>query len=261
MISSTSNQKVKEISALLKKSRERKKQGLFVIEGIRMVKETPANLLKELFVSESFVEKSPEFLQGKTYEVLSDKVYSELSDTVTPQGILATVQMPGYKYEEVVRGEHGLYLVLETLQDPGNMGTIFRTAEGAGVRGIILNKTCVDLFSPKTVRSTMGSVYRVPFYVTEDLKETLEQMKKSGVSLYAAHLKAEKNYSGFSYKESTGFLIGNEGNGLTDEIAEAANHYIKIPMGGQLESLNASVAAGLLMYEAARQRDFKVDKF
>ena len=145
-------------------------------------------------------------------------------------------------------------LILESIQDPGNLGTMVRTGEGAGITGVIMNKTTVDLFNPKTIRSTMGSIYRVPFYVAEDLAETLDSLKKQGVALYAAHLKGEHAYDEEDYTGACGFLIGNEGNGLSDTIANLADTYIKIPMEGQVESLNAAISASLLMYEANRQR-------
>ena len=168
---------------------------------------------------------------------------------------LALVKMPEYHLRELLLKEKGLYLVLETIQDPGNLGTMFRTAEGAGATGIIMNRETVDLFNPKTIRSTMGSIYRVPFVIAEDLKTILTEMKKEGICIYAAHLKGEVFYDKMNYKKSTAFLIGNEGNGLTDEMAEQADNYVRIPMGGRLESLNAAMAAGILMYETDRQRN------
>ena len=131
---------------------------------------------------------------------------------------------------------------------------MFRTGEGAGISGVILNRTTVDLFNPKTIRSTMGSIYRVPFYIADNFAETIRDMKQKGIRTYAAHLEGKKSYDGFDYRGSSAFLIGNEGNGLSDEIASLADTYIRIPMAGQVESLNAAMASGILMYEAARQR-------
>ena len=150
--------------------------------------------------------------------------------------------------------EHPLFLVLEDLQDPGNMGTIFRTAEGAGVDGIFMSTNCVDIYNPKTIRSTMGSVYRVPFVIAPDLQDVFAWFKKQGIRSYAAHLKGKNSYDQEDYTRGTAFLIGNEGNGLRDEVADAAECYIKIPMCGEVESLNAAVASSVLMFEAARQR-------
>ena len=144
---------------------------------------------------------------------------------------------------------------MEDIQDPGNLGTMFRTGEGAGITGVIMSKNTVDIFNPKTIRSTMGSVYRVPFIYVETLAEVLEKMKQKGITTYAAHLAGNTYYDSFSFAEGTAFLIGNEGNGLQKETADLADHYLKIPMEGKLESLNAAVAAALLMYETHRQRN------
>lgn len=154
----------------------------------------------------------------------------------------------------LLRAEKPLLLLLENLQDPGNLGTILRTAEGAGVTGVILSKGCVDLYNPKTIRSTMGSVYRVPTLYTEDLRETVELLKAHGIRSFAAHLKGVNFYDQENYRGGTAFLIGNEGNGLTEELTEQADTLIRIPMEGKLESLNAGVASAILMYEAYRQR-------
>ena len=119
---------------------------------------------------------------------------------------------------------------------------------------MILSKESVDIYNPKTIRSTMGSIFRVPFYITEDLHGTLGQLQEKGIRVYAAHLEGSVCYDEPDYTGGTAFLIGNEGNGLTAETAKLADTYIRIPMGGQLESLNAAMAAGILMYEASRQR-------
>ena len=119
---------------------------------------------------------------------------------------------------------------------------------------MIMHKTTVDLFHPKTVRSTMGSLYRVPFYVAEDWEKDLHRISEAGISLYAAHLQGKQMYDMFDYRSDCGFLIGNEGNGLTDATAAMADAYLRIPMEGSVESLNAAMAAGILMYEVNRQR-------
>lgn len=265
MITSTNNPQVKQISALLKKAKERREKKAFVVEGTKMVAEAPAEWLCSIYVSESY-EKNPENqillkeLRGKCnennagFEVVSDSVFKSVSDTQTPQGIMAVVSMPEYHFEQLLCGEHTHLLILESIQDPGNLGTMVRTGEGAGITGIIMNKTTVDLFNPKTIRSTMGSIYRVPFFLTDDLPAVLEKLKENQVSLYAAHLKGQNSYDEEDYTKPTGFLIGNEGNGLSDEIANLADTYIRIPMEGKVESLNAAISATLLMYEANRQR-------
>ncbi len=265
MITSTNNNQIKNIIALNKKARERKAQRLFVVEGIRAVGEVPAELLSGVYYIENFADskEGQDFIQNikaKAPQVSMEEVaanfFKTMSDTVTPQGVLAVVKMQDFTLSDVLGKDKAAHIViLESLQDPGNMGTIIRTAEGAGATGIIMNNTTVDLYSPKVVRSTMGSIFRVPHFITSDLNATITELKdKYKVSVYAAHLKGQTFYDSFDFTKPTAFMIGNEGNGLTDEAAALATSYLKIPMEGQLESLNASVAASLLMYETHRQR-------
>lgn len=256
MITSTSNQQMKKLSLLMKKAKERRQQGLFVVEGVKMFREAPRDWIVSVYVSEEF-ETVPEhrsLLSDIPYEIVADSVFRAVSDTQTPQGILAVVKMPHYTLDDVLRTDETHLLILESVQDPGNLGTMVRTGEGAGITGVIMNRTTVDLFNPKTIRSTMGSIYRVPFVVTDDFGQTLQLLRDKGVKLYAAHLKGEQPYDAFDYTGATGFMIGNEGNGLSDEAADAADSYIRIPMEGQVESLNAAISASLLMYECNRQR-------
>ena len=147
-----------------------------------------------------------------------------------------------------------MILVLETIQDPGNLGTLLRAGEGAGITGLVMNRETADIFNPKVIRSTMGSLLRVPFVYVDDLKAACRKMQDMGIRLFAAHLKAVHNYEQADYTGSTGFLIGNEANGLSREITALADGLIKIPMAGRVESLNAAIAASVLMFEAARQR-------
>lgn len=256
MITSSSNQQMKNVAMLMKKAKARKEQGLFVVEGKKMFTEVPKEWLSGVYVSESFLsqEDAAELLEGADYEVVSDAVFKSISDTQTPQGILCLVKLPQYELSELLEGERTHLLVLESIQDPGNLGTMLRTGEGAGITGVIMNQTTVDLFNPKTIRSTMGSIYRVPYYISPDLEETVETLKKQGVKVYAAHLRGKMQYDEPDYTEASAFLIGNEGNGLSDAIADTADAYIRIPMEGQVESLNAAISATLLMYEANRQR-------
>ena len=258
MISSGANQQIKNLTNLLKKSKERKKSNCFVVEGPRMCFEAPKEWIKSVYVSESFEknEDNIRMLKDKfeSYEVISDSIFKSISDTMTPQGIMAVVKMPRYNLKDMINVERPMFLVLESIQDPGNLGTMIRTGEGAGISGVIMNKTTVDIFNPKTVRSTMGSLYRVPFLIVDDLEDTISILKNNGIMVYAAHLKAEKSYDQLDYTKPTAFLIGNEGNGLSDQISGCADQYIIIPMEGKVESLNAAISATLLMYEANRQR-------
>ena len=257
MITSASNGKIKTIQNLQKKSKYRKEEKLFIIEGTRLFQETPRQLLKEVYVSENAENSLKDQLIDIKYEVVSDNIFASISDTTTPQGILAVVKQPCYSLEKILAKENPLLLILEDLQDPGNLGTIMRTAEGAGVTGILMTKGCVDIYNPKVVRSTMGSVYRMPFIYLEDQKEFVRifrQLKEKNIITYGAALMESKDYDQYSYEEGTAFVIGNEGKGLSETALSICEKYVKIPMCGQLESLNAAVASSILMYEAFRQR-------
>ena len=258
MISSTGNKQVKLINALIKKSKTRREEGLFVAEGARLYAEIPEAMIHSVYVSESYRKEAPDFLSagGTEVTVVTDDVFKAMSDTRSPQGILALVRQQEYTLDEVIRARDRpvQLLIMERIQDPGNLGTMIRTAEGAGVTGIIMDDDSADIYNPKVIRSTMGSVFRMPFLYVGNLPETLSMVKQAGICLYAAHLKGRNNYEREDYTGNIGFLIGNEASGLSDEIAGLADIWIKIPIAGQVESLNAAVAASVLMFEAARQR-------
>ena len=187
------------------------------------------------------------------YEIVADSVFDAMAETVTPQGVLAIVEMPEYSLEQMIE-KAGTLLLLEDLQDPGNLGTMLRTAEAAGVAGVILSKKSVDVYNPKVIRSTMGAVYRVPFLYVEDFIGLLCSLKEQKVRLLAAHLQGTKSFDKADYRGKVGILIGNEANGLSDEVSDLAEEKVIIPMAGNVESLNAAVAGALLMYEAFRNQ-------
>lgn len=256
MITAASNKKVKNLVNLIQKAKARREQDVFITEGVKMFLEADPDKIKEVYVSESFFEKgiAKEKIEQCDYEILSDELFKKVSDTQTPQGVLCVMKQYHYGLEDLFQKENPLLLILEDIQDPGNLGTMVRTAEGAGVDGIIMTKGTVDIYNPKTIRSTMGSVYRMPFFYTDDLLDVMKKLQEKNVKLYAAHLKGNQFYHQMDFQGATAFLIGNEGNGLKDETADAADVYMKIPMEGKVESLNAAVASVILMYEAARQR-------
>ncbi|NLJ96567.1 MAG: RNA methyltransferase [Clostridiales bacterium] len=258
VISSMNNIQIKNLTLLQKKAKARKEQGLFVVEGIKMFQEArESGLLVKTYMSESFYQDmldKPEFFRGLEFELVTDSVLKQVSDTMTPQGIIGTVKRLEYSVEEMLKVKEPFLLLLEDIRDPGNLGTIIRTAEGAGVTGIILNKTCADILQPKVVRSTMGSIYRVPFYETDDLISFITRLKTHGFKIFAAHLSGHMYDTEGSFLGKCGLLIGNEAQGLSEDVARLADNLIRIPMEGQVESLNAAIAAAILMYEAARQR-------
>ena len=256
MITSTSNPQVKRLLQLQKKSKARNEEGVFVVEGLRMFVEVPKERVEKVYVSETFYNKKKQELNWEEFplEILSDSVFKHVSDTQTPQGVLCIVKQKMHEMEALLNIQKPHFMVLDNLQDPGNLGTIVRTAEGAGVDAVFMSKDCVDIYNPKTIRSTMGSIYRMPTIYIEDTVKLLELFKEKGILSYAAHLDGKNSYDKEDYREGTAILIGNEGNGLRDEVSNKADIWVRIPMEGQVESLNAAIAASVLMFEVARQR-------
>ena len=256
MITSTHNQQVKHVMQLNKKPRLRKEEGVFVVEGFKMLKEAPKDRVVKAYVSESALAEPTcqEMLEDLSFEAVEDHVFTQMSDTQTPQGVLAIIRRQEPDPDQLLDQPDPFLLLIENLQDPGNLGTMIRTAEGAGVTGILISRESVDLYNPKTIRSTMGSIYRVPVHIADSLTGLLPLLHQRGIRTYAAHLRGTEAHTDADYRKGTAFLIGNEGNGLTEELADAADQYIRIPMEGQVESLNAAMAAGIVMYEVKRQR-------
>ncbi len=259
MISSESNTQIKEIAKLQKNARERRKKGLFVVEGIKLVMEAAKHgRLQQIYVSETAMEglseEAGKLVWQYPMEIVTDAVLKSVSETVTPQGILGLVRIPSYDLEEMIKDEKRAFLLLDNLRDPGNLGTILRTAEGADMSGVILSRECVDLFNPKVVRSTMGAVFRVPFYYTEDLTDVIDILKHRKIPVYGAMLQGSVVYDEVDYRPGAAIVIGNEAKGISDAVAGQLSAKVRIPMAGSLESLNAAVSAAILMYEVARQK-------
>lgn len=260
MISSTANVQVKQAAALGKKARSRRESGLFLVEGPKMFEELPKDRVEQVFVTERFLEdpdhrRMVERIDGKKVVLVTEEVLKAISDTQTPQGVAAVARQYRYSMEDIRNsGAKPLVMFLETIQDPGNLGTILRAGEAAGITGVIMDRESADIYNPKVIRSTMGSVYRVPFLYVDDLGKTARELKGDGLRLYAAHLQGKHAYDWEDYREACGFLVGNEARGLQRETADLADAWVRIPMEGKVESLNAAVASALLMFEAARQR-------
>lgn len=265
IITSNKNQKIKDLQKLNKDNHFRREKGVFVVEGIRMFVELPADRVKQVVLSESAWNRYKTELANMGFNVedesllvVKDYIYDSISQTKSPQGLMAVVECMNYTMQDLLGNDKvksPVYLILESIQDPGNLGTIIRSSEAADVSGVLIGGMSCDPYSPKVVRSTMGAIFRVPFVMSENLLEDIEILKKNGVSIYGAHLEGTPLYDE-NLNKPVAFLIGNEGNGLSDEVAAAADGLIKIPMSGQVESLNAAVSATLLAYEAYRQRVF-----
>lgn len=262
MITSAQNKIIKEVKALSRK-RDRVKSGLFVAEGLRFVQsaiEVKAEIQYVIY-SESIyrTEEGSDFVkslsQASEFKVLEveEKLMQELSDTQSPQGILAVVKQPKFQWEDIIK-ENGFLLILDRLQDPGNLGTIMRTADAAGADGIITTKGSVDVYNPKVLRSTMGSVFELPVLEGLEWAEIEPKLKEHKYHLYATALEESVDYDAPDYSSATAMIIGNEANGISEEILLASDTKVKIPIVGSAESLNAGVAAAVMLYEVLRQR-------
>ncbi len=255
-IKSKDNLLLKDIKKLqTKKYRQDKK--LFIIEGLRFVEELVSSNfdIKYLFVEDNYIEKFSNIINQcmakENIDVIKvdNKLLSYISNTKNPQGILAVVEMK----QNILPTRKGLYVLLDRIQDPGNMGTIIRTSHAAGVAGVIITKGSVDLYNDKTLRSTMGSVFKIPIINDFDIEELMD-FKKDGFKLVVSSLDTEYNFYDVNYEDNVILAIGNEANGLCDEVIDMADIKVKIPMPGGAESLNAGVAGSIMIYEMLRQK-------
>lgn len=251
IITSKDNETIKSI----KKLKEKKyRTESFIVEGIKMVKEALEQAeVEKIIVSETF-SNSDDFKGLNCDEqkliIASDKVFEDLTDVVTPQGIIAVVSK-GSNSEIDYSDE--FVLALDGIQDPGNLGTIIRTADSANIKQILVSKDTVDAYSPKVVRSTMGGIFRTKVIEVEDLAQTLNSFKDSGYKVVTTELSAEKSIYDMNYQKSV-VVIGNEANGVTPEVSKTATDKVIIPMLGKTESLNAAVATSIMIYEYVRQK-------
>ena len=247
IIKSKENEVIKNI----KKLKEKKYRiDSYIVEGIKMVKEAIIEnqeieliIIKEDFKLD-FDKKNIKLI------TVTNKIFNEISDVKTPQGILAIIKK---NQKQKLDSNSEYILALDSLQDPGNMGTIIRTADSANIKQIIINKTTVDPYSPKVIRSTMGAIYRINIIEVEDLEKTLKELQSKTYKIITTDLKSNKSIYDIDYKKTV-VVIGNEANGVSEEIQKIANEKVIIPMLGKTESLNASIAASIMIYEYVRQK-------
>ncbi len=253
-ISSKENAIIKEIALLQKSSSKRKEEALFVLEGLRLCQDAAQNnySVKTLVVSDTAAEKYAESIAeicrvaAEKY-IIPDSLFQKIADTVSPQGVLCVCDLPkATKYSVSASGK---YIALENLQDPSNLGAISRTAEALGISGLIVQGGA-DPFSPKSLRASMGALLRIPVIQTNDM---FEVFKSASIKSYASvvHETAESVCTQ-TFKGGCAVIIGNEANGLTNETILKATKSITIPMSGCAESLNAAVAASILMWEMTK---------
>ncbi len=261
LILSRDNPRIKRFARLKDKRSAREEEGLFVLEGARIVfdalrEDAP---LCEAFYTKSAIERFPETVRpliellGDSAFEISDEVSEKLSATATSQGVFAICSRldKTEPLDKIVYGKK--FVVLDSLQDPGNVGTILRTADAFGADGVFLCDCC-DVYGPKTVRSTMGSLFRVPFCDTLSAKEAVEKLKGLGAEVLAAVVDGgAEDIKKISFAERCAVVIGNEGNGLSDETVALCDRRITIKMRGSIESLNAATAAAVLLWELSKR--------
>ncbi len=258
-IKSKDNEKFKYLKTLLKK-KNRMREKKYMVEGYRIIKqamETDEKLYMavfcESFEKNEFCESVLEELESKGTRVykLSQKLFDEISDTQNSQGIIAVAHMKNIEMEEQIEKGARFMLVLDRIQDPGNMGTIIRTADAAGVEAVVLLKGCVDVYNPKVLRSTMGSIFTMPILSVDDSDSAIDVLKAEGFALASSILETDYYYDEISYPQKIALVIGNEANGIDQSIIQKSDIKVKIPIYGNAESLNAGIAAGILMYKIA----------
>lgn len=251
IITSRENKIYKKIR-LLKDKKRRDREGLFIVEGIRGVRDAIKNGLKP----EAVVLCEDSGMEIDTGEVFifAKSLFAQAAQTKTPQGILAVFPMPEFDFSSIRPEENGFVVLCEDLRDPGNLGTVIRTADAAGAAAVVLTKGCCDLYNPKTVRSTVASIGNIPIIRGAESAEAVRRLKKMGFSLAAGALteRSESLYKA-DLSGKIAFVIGNEANGVSPETLSASDKIVKIPMRGGAESLNAAIAAGVMMYEKVRR--------
>ncbi len=251
VINTTKNKKYKFIKSLQQK-KTRISEGLFVVEGKKSVIDAIDSLytVKTIAMSESFFNENADlFKTDAEIIVINDMIFDGLCDTNTPQGVIAVLKM---RNSDFLYDKTQLYVYCDNVSDPGNLGTIIRTADAAGFKGVLLSNDCTDPYSPKCVRASMGSFFNVDVIVDFSHKELIS-LKNETSLLCGALLSDSINYTDVDFREPCIIIVGNEANGVSQELLDISKHII-IPISGNAESLNVSIAAAILMYEAVRQR-------
>lgn len=257
LISSKENKLIKSVRKLITSSRERKLTDSFVLEGLRLCEDAALNgySVETLIVSESveICNRVETIIKvAKQCVKVPDSLFQYMSDTVSPQGVMCVVKIPE-TVSEIGAINNGKYIVLENTADPANLGTIARTAEALGIDGLIISHLGCDPFSPKAQRAGMGALLRLPIFISKDLKNDLAALKNKDFLLLASVVQnADCDVSKVLYPKNCCVLIGNEANGLTDEIISVCDKKITITMQGRAESLNAAAAASVIMWEMVR---------
>lgn len=259
LISSKDNRLIKEYNKLKEKKAYRKETGLFVVEGARLSYDSALSKMKIVtaFITEEALEKYKSYTdlvikKAEYFHTVTDKVSEVMSDTKTSQGIFLIVKMPKSKVSLEDINKEGSYLLLEDLQDPGNLGTILRTAEAMGITEVMISKGSTDVYSPKVIRASMGAVARLNIFSELDIIETVGLIRSKGITVFAAVATNGKDVETLKLCGGNAVVIGNEGNGLTEGCIDCCSEKLTIHMRGRAESLNAAAAATILIWEMTK---------
>lgn len=258
MITSKDNEIIKQAAKIINSSKYRKQTGLFSAEGARLCRDAAlsgAEIAVFLYTENAKEKYSDDFSvissHAKRTEEISSSLFDKLTDTKSPQGFMCIIKMK--ENENFIPDKKGKYAAFENIQDPSNLGTILRTAEALGTDGVILSGDCCDIYSPKVVRGSMGAVFRIKFIICENFTEYINSLTENGFSTYASTPRNAESINKIDFSGGAVVLIGNEGSGLKEETIKSCRKRIKIDMLGRAESLNASAAASILMYELMKK--------
>jgi len=240
----------------LKTKKGRNESGLFIIEGEKFINEIPISWRIEKYVlAKRFVagRDLSTYINRAPVEVVHDSQFDKLADTVSPQGIMAICHKQNCQIDQLLTTV-GFLLAGECLNDPGNIGTLIRTAAAAGAKGVILTQDSCDIYNPKVIRASAGATLRLPIVTDITLNVAIDKLKHAKYAIYAAHPRGDTLPYSLNLNNNFCLLVGNESHGLTPEASALADAWVRLPMANDMESLNASIAGSILMYEALRQR-------
>jgi TrmH family RNA methyltransferase len=250
IIKSTQNQIFKN-ALNIKDKKFRDKNGIFFIEGKKQIEEIPKDwVIKQIFISEEYKGDARAFKNVTTF---SERLFNKLVATKSPQKVMVVVSKKRYNVKEIIKNQ-GLFIILENIQDPGNLGTIIRSADAFALKAVFVSKGSADIYSDKTLRSTMGSIFHLPVIGNIDIEDTLNLMKEENIAVFGASLNGEKYLNDIKFPAKCAFIIGNEAGGIKNETEGLMDKLVKIYMPGNSQSLNAAVAASVIMYEISKRR-------
>ncbi|MEG6586493.1 TrmH family RNA methyltransferase [Dendrosporobacter sp. 1207_IL3150] len=262
LVTSLQNTTVKLVVSL-KQKKKRDEMGLFTAEGVRLIEEAVSSdwiietcLYTEHSLNNDRVKGIINSLEDKACKMIkvSESVFDKISDTEQPQGIMIIIKKRSYTLNHMLASDNPLIVVLDSLQDPGNLGTVIRTADAAGATSVVLTKGCTDVYASKAVRATMGSLFHLPVVSGVNQDDLISFVSDNSINLTATSLSSSSVYFEADFSKPVAIVFGNEGRGVSDRLLDASNNKVFIPIFGAAESLNVAASAAVILYEAVRQR-------